>query len=221
MRSRAMIATIAALLVGLAGPPVLVLIGNRILGNLPSMTMQVLGELVMWAFLAFVLFVVVYVEKRPIISIGLRRPDWSTFVSGLLLGISVLFILPLITKLLVHVFGFSGPEKGLVPLRGLPIWFRVFLALTGGIIEETLYRGYAVERLATLTGRDWLGGLIAAVIFGLAHIPAWGVGFALSADLPFGIVMTIFYLWRRDLVANIIAHTTALIVGLLMLAPAP
>jgi membrane protease YdiL (CAAX protease family) len=93
------------------------------------------------------------------------------------------------------------------------------VGVTGGAIEETLYRGYAIERLATITGRRWLGGAISAVAFGLAHVPGWGIGFALAADLPFGIVMTLFYLWRRDLVANILAHSTVLVVSLLTAVP--
>jgi membrane protease YdiL (CAAX protease family) len=70
----------------------------------------------------------------------------------------------------------------------------------------------AIERLATVTGRRWLGASIAAVAFGLAHVPAWGIGPSLAADLPFGIVMTVAYLWRRDLIANAVAHSAALVV---------
>jgi membrane protease YdiL (CAAX protease family) len=58
-----------------------------------------------------------------------------------------------------------------------------------------------------------------ALAFGLAHVPAWGLGVALGADLPFGIVMTLFYLWRRDLLANILAHSAGLVVGLLTVVP--
>jgi len=49
----------------------------------------------------------------------------------------------------------------------------------------------------------------------LARVPAWGVSFALAADLPFGILMTIFYLWRRDLPANMLAHASVLVVQML------
>jgi membrane protease YdiL (CAAX protease family) len=104
-------------------------------------------------------------------------------------------------------------------LARLPVWWRIIVGVTGGAVEEVLYRGYAIERLAMITGRRWLGGSIAAVAFGLAHVPAWGVGFAMGADLPFGIVMTLFYLWRRDLLANIFAHSTGMVVALLTEVP--
>jgi uncharacterized protein len=90
---------------------------------------------------------------------------------------------------------------------------------TGGVVEEVLYRGYAVERLGTITGRPWVGGVISVFAFGLAHVPGWGVPFALAADLPFGLLMTMFYLWRRDLPANILAHSTALVVAMLTIGP--
>jgi membrane protease YdiL (CAAX protease family) len=61
--------------------------------------------------------------------------------------------------------------------------------------------------------------MISAVIFGLAHIPTWGVAFALGVDLPFGIVMTLFYLWKRDLIANIIAHSGGLVAAMLTDVP--
>jgi len=113
---------------------------------------------------------VVYVERLPLSSIGLRPPGWLTIVSGLLLWFVAIYLMSPVTNWLINTLGLPGFEKGLSKLRGLPVWYKVFIAVTGGIVEETLYRGYAVERLASLTGRNWLGGLIAAVIFGLAHI---------------------------------------------------
>ena len=42
-------------------------------------------------------------------------------------------------------------------------------------------------------------------------LPARSFGPALAANLPFGMVMTGFYLWRRDLVANGAAHSLLLL----------
>ena len=91
----------------------------------------------------------------------------------------------------------------------------MFVGVTGGCVEETLYRGYAVERLATLVHRRWLGAMLATVAFAAAHVPLWGVAFVVTADLPAGIVLVLFYLWRRDLIANALAHSTGITVALL------
>jgi uncharacterized protein len=119
----------------------------------------------------------------------------------------------------VEAFGREGAAAGTAALTALPLWFRIIVGATGGIVEETLYRGYAVERLARLTGRRWLGASLATLAFGAAHIPAWGVGFAAVADLQAGVVLVLFYLWRRALVANMLAHSTALIVAMFTIVP--
>ena len=53
------------------------------------------------------------------------------------------------------------------------------------------------------------------VAFTLAHIPPWGTVYSVIAVLPFSVLMTAVYAWRRDLVANSAAHSAALLVGLL------
>jgi len=87
-----------------------------------------------------------------------------------------------------------------------PLWLRIVAVITAGVVEESLFRGYAMERLATLTGSYGWAGLISLVVFGLVHLPFWGPGILFSA-LFGGSVFTLLYLWRRDLWACIIAHT--------------
>ena len=214
-----MLPTSLALLVALAGPPLFVVIPDRLIGESPSPGVLAVLQLLYCGLAGFVVWLVIRVEHLTLRSIGVRRPGWSTVVSAILVTLGVLYLLPLITTPLVKALGSEGFETGLRRLARLPAWFRVLAGITGGIVEETLYRGYAVERLGTITGRRWLGGALSAIAFGLAHIPAWGTGFALGADLPFGIVMTLFYLWKRDLLANMLAHSTALVVGVLTAVP--
>jgi uncharacterized protein len=212
------LATSLAILTALFGPPLVVLLSNWLFGRNPTLAIEVILEVLFWGFPAFVVWVIVRYERLPLASIGLRRPDWSTLIAGVLVWIGLHFLLPLITQPLVSAFGTSGFDAGLNAVARRPVWFRVIGGLTAGIVEETLYRGYALERLGAITGRRWFGGAISAVIFGVAHIPFWGVGFALAVDLPFGIVMTVFYLWKRDLVSNMIAHSVG-IVAMLPVVP--
>jgi membrane protease YdiL (CAAX protease family) len=191
----------------------------HLVGDSPNLGMQVVLQLVFCLFAVAIIVLVLRYERLPLRSIGLRRPDGYTiptavglFALGFLL--QVLLIGPLVQR-----WGQAGAAAGLAELSALPIWFRLVLGVTGGIVEETLYRGYAVERLATLTGRRWLGAVLATVAFTAAHIPAWGLGFALVADLPAGVLLVLFYLWRRDLVANMLAHSAGIIVAMLTTVP--
>lgn len=45
----------------------------------------------------------------------------------------------------------------------------------------------------------------------------WGGVFAIAADLPMGMLMTFAYIWRRDLVANALAHSVALLIGMALI----
>jgi hypothetical protein len=56
----------------------------------------------------------------------------------------------------------------------------------------------------------------AGLLIALAGPP---IGFAPAADMPFGVLMTVFYLWRRDLLANMLAHGTGLVVAMLTVVP--
>jgi membrane protease YdiL (CAAX protease family) len=204
--------------VSLFGPPLFVLISDWLFGAFPSLGVQMGLQLLYCGLAALVLWVVVRIERLPLESIGIRRPTWSTLQWGVVLY-GVVYVLPLVTGPLLTTLGTDGLETGMQRLSFLPVWFRVIVGLTGGIVEETLYRGYAIERLSTMSGSRPLAASISAIAFGLAHVPMWGLGFALGADLPFGIVMTLFYLWRRDLLANILVHSTGLVVAMLTAVP--
>ena len=206
--------TVVTLFVALGAPPLFVLIPQRLFGPSPRLSVQLVLQLLYCGLVFAVLWVVRTQERLPLRSIALHRPDMTTLASGVLLAGVAFFALPLITAPLGKALN-AEVQGTAQTLASLPLWFRLLLGVTGGIVEETLYRGYAIEQLARISGQVWLGATISVLAFTFAHIPAWGWRFALAADLPFGILMTIFFLWKRDLIANIIAHAIALVAGLL------
>lgn len=52
----------------------------------------------------------------------------------------------------------------------------------------------------------WLAALVPLAVFTLAHLSAWGWGHLVGV-LFGGALLTGLYLWQRDLVACMIAHT--------------
>lgn len=210
-------ATVLVLCVACGGPPALAAAAAVAFGRSPALPIQIILQGVLCAIAVVVILAVRRAERLPLASIGVRRPDVST---GLLAGGIVLvayFVLPLLTTPLMAMLSLGGFDAGLDAIRRQPPWWRVCVALTSGPIEEVLYRGYAVERLGTLAGRRWGGGVIAAVVFGLAHAPFWGLGPALAANLPFGLLMVAAYVWRRDVIANAAAHAALLLLTMVPL----
>jgi len=47
--------------------------------------------------------------------------------------------------------------------------YAICLAVRAGVIEETLFRGLAIEQLTVLTGKRWLAASLAALAFTALH----------------------------------------------------
>ena len=88
--------------------------------------------------------------------------------------------------------------------------------MTAGIVEDTLFLGYAFTRLTRITGSQWLAGMVASAVLSLLHLPNWGVGPVLTYFVAVGLAMS-FFAWRRDLLANIVAHTIVDGMGLVVI----
>jgi membrane protease YdiL (CAAX protease family) len=195
------------------GPPLLAF-ADRATPGAPRPVFPVLLQLAFCAIAAGVLLVVTRVERLPLSSIGIRRPGAGTAVTVVVLAAAA-WLLPLLTQPLVRAMvDTDAVAAAMQRLFAMPLWLRWLVAATSGFVEEILYRGYAIERLSTFAGHRWRGAVLAALIFALAHTPVWGARFALAVDLPFGLLMTGSYLWRRDVIANGAVHSGLLVLAL-------
>ena len=169
---------------------------------LPNMTFvsAIWKESLIWICVVMLLLIVRYGEKLPFRSIGFGNSKWWK---------SILWSLPLtaacllVGGMLVHLTGF-GHGRAAEAFEKLPLWLVTLIVIRAGVVEELFYRGYAIERLQTLgLGRFW-SAILPLVIFSAAH---WTGGWAnIVLAFGLGLILAIFYLWRRDIVANMIGH---------------
>jgi membrane protease YdiL (CAAX protease family) len=104
-------------------------------------------------------------------------------------------------------------------LTRLPLWLVILVVLRAGIVEELFYRGYAIERLQRLGLNRYLAGLIPLLVFGFAHgVDGWA---NIVMALALGAILTAIYLWRRDLVANMIGHFMVDFIALMLARISP
>lgn len=193
-------------LVGLAIALVVPLIGpTRFLPPVPGAGPLYVREWFWWALLLLVLLYVVVVERRPLSSIGFKRPSLMSFVWGFLAAAVSLIGLGLILAFVAPALGLKLNQGAMNAILQTPLWYRVALVTRAAFVEETLFRGYGIERLQELTGNRWLAGFITWATFTVAHVGHWGWA-ALFLPAWAGLVLTGVYLWRRDLASNITAH---------------
>ena len=166
----------------------------------PTFASALIKEAGMW-LVAVVLVVIIRVgEGLPLTSIGLGTARWGkSILWGLLLGVVCL----LIAGGLIALTGYTGGESGKA-LGQLPTWLVSLIVLRAGVVEELCYRGYAIERLHALGLPRSLAAGVPLLIFGVGH---WTGGWAnIVIALVLGGILALFFVWRRDLVANMIGH---------------
>lgn len=166
----------------------------------PTLSSALIKEAGMW-LLAVVLIVIIRVgEGLPLTSIGLGTTRWGkSILWGLLVGVGCL----LVAGGLIALTGFTGGEAGKA-MGSLPVWLISLIVLRAGVVEELCYRGYAIERLHALGLPRGLAAGVPLLIFGVGH---WTGGWAnIVIALVLGGILALFFIWRRDLVANMIGH---------------
>jgi membrane protease YdiL (CAAX protease family) len=170
-----------------------------------------------WSVSAVLVAIIVFGERLTLASVGLKMPRLAD-VAYLFLAIVVTFIGNGIAFAIGAALsgGAASPPAALASLLSIPLVLRVAMALTAGICEEFMSRGYAIERLTAITGNRFIGAAVPCILFTLGHIRLYGFGVGLLPVLASAIVMTILYVWRRNLVVNMAAHALIDLYGLLV-----
>jgi len=164
-------------------------------------------EAIFLASACALLLLVTRLEKLPLTSVGLGTSRWWKSVGW---GLVISAICAGLALGLIHLTGFGkGPTAA--ALGRLPLWLVTVIVFRAGIAEELFYRGYAIERLRSLGLGHWASAIIPLAIFSVGHWTGGAANILVAAVL--GGVLTVFYLWRRDLVSNIFAHVLVDFVG--------
>jgi membrane protease YdiL (CAAX protease family) len=152
------------------------------------------------------LLLVVYWERRPLTSIGVR----ALSVRDLLAAVATLLAFVLVNCRLI-LFVDRMPVlraelmRGVAMYASLPKWLDWSGLVANGIAEEVGFRGYAIERIEELTGSKLLGASVPLIVNVLVHAPVWGFhGMLIKA--PILLLLVALYLWRRNLPACALAH---------------
>jgi membrane protease YdiL (CAAX protease family) len=199
----------AAIVVALAGLPVAAMIARA----MPSRPVSFeVGTILCALLVGGSIFMVTHIEGASLASMGIGRRFRTSLVWGLGRAALAVFLYGPIFARMIAVLGDADFQRARAHFALLPAWMRVALVVTNGIAEETLYRGYALERLITVTGRARISAALVVFAGGLAHLVHWDWRFTVTTFVA-GTIGTAFYLWRRDLIESIVAHVVTDAVG--------
>lgn len=180
----------------------MVLIRYAFVFFVPEMTFaaEILKETLIWVSALVLVVIIRRGERLPLRSIGLGTARWW---KSILWGFVIAIVSTAVVGGLAYLTSY-GHGPGSAAFEKLPLWLITLIVFRAGVVEELFYRGYAIERLQMIGfGRFW-SVTIPLVIFSLGH---WSGGAAnILIAFAAGAILTGFYLWRRDLVANMIGH---------------
>ena len=139
------------------------------------------------------------------------------------IGVALFFPMTLsaaVVDALLRAAGLGGPSTPapvFAPEGALEIALAVVLVVVVAIAEETIFRGYLIHRLRTLSGSQPLAIAASSLLFALGHGYQGPSG--LIAIGVIGVFLSLVYVWRKTLVAVTTMHFIQNFIGI-VLAPA-
>jgi membrane protease YdiL (CAAX protease family) len=192
--------TIVGLCLALLGIPAVTTL-SRLAADPVASNVVLARELAILGVTALLIWIVRQRERLPLSSIGIRTDGIGRSLAW---GVGLAVVCFAIVIACLAGFSALGIHygEGQVISRALPL--TLLTVVRAGISEEVLYRGYALERLQSLTGSKWIAAGATLVLFALFHYRQGLAGIFLAFVV--GAVLTGFYLWKRNLIANIFGH---------------
>jgi CAAX protease family protein len=162
------------------------------------------SELAFWEFINDLLITLTiiaiarYWEKETWSSVGITRFS----LADLFLGVAtflIYYLIPLgwMMGKVLH----AGVTQGAIHTE---FWFLASVA-SSVFFEELANRAYIIERVIAFTGSRLLAGIASLLLSITLHIPGRTLGGALQRG-PVLLLLTVLYIWRRNVVACLVAH---------------
>ena len=193
--------TAAGLLIALFGIPAITMLHRALASDPTASASIVIREVGILLLTGVLLWIVIKGEKRPLSSISLRTDRISRSL-GWGVGLAVVCLGAAVACL--AAYSAMGVHYGEGQSISRALGVTTLAVVRAGISEEVFYRGFAIERLQSITGSKWIAAGISLVLFAGFHFRQGWAGMLLA--LVLGAVLTAFYLWKRDLLANMVGH---------------
>src|ERR1700683_5047607 len=130
----------------------------------------------------------------------LRRLGWLELVFAIA-GLFTALVLSGVVSRFV-----TAPKFDLQQIASVPLAVRICLVATAAICEEFIFRGFAIEEIGVLTGSRWIGAVLSLVLFALGHVGVYGFSTALLIPASVGLVLTLLYMFRNNLLVCMLVH---------------
>lgn len=168
---------------------------------------------IQWTLAAVVVGIAISGEGLSLADLGFRQPSWIDLGYTIVTSVVILVIYSA-TSPIVEALGLPVQTGATSMGVGAGIGVALARAVTTGIVEEVLYRGYPIERLLAYTESPFVAGGLTWGVFTAVHAINWPLGNLLQTALV-AALLTVVYLRRRTLAPVVGAHVLVWVVAVL------
>jgi membrane protease YdiL (CAAX protease family) len=167
----------------------------------------ILAEEIGWWLIGLLLVAyIIVVERKGLSSVGIRKVSPST-ISTAAIGFGLALLGVAAFGLIIQLTGIdpTSTEERLGETASAPLWWLILVFLRAGVVEELIFRGFIISRLIEFGASRWLTLLMSTFLFVLPHALFWP-GPALILVAFHGLAFGTIFIWKRDLLACVLAH---------------
>ncbi|MEZ2338202.1 lysostaphin resistance A-like protein [Mucilaginibacter sp. RCC_168] len=176
-----------------------------LLHDFSKATQVLVSRITFWLYTGAIYLYAIRKEKQTFLLWADKHYKTGNYILHIILIFLVILFISGICFFILKCFGLLKMSEDVIRLRKLNAPLKVFIAITAGVAEELIFRGYMMTRLCILFKNKHLPIFISAIIFGVAHI--W-YGTLVNVLYPaiIGIVFGYHYYKYRNLKMLIICH---------------
>jgi len=199
---------VIALIIVLFLQPVLTWIFIRLYALPVTSTLFLFTRLFYWVLAMGIWYYAKVIEKQHILLWKEQKYDFIFYlISIALIFISVILCMAVVRIVchFLHVNMKSDNLENAIRIFKAHKYLAVFTALTAGVTEELIFRGYLQPRLEILFKNSYVAIFVSSAIFGLLH---FGFGTIINMIGPFviGLIYAIYYQKYRNIKVLMISH---------------
>jgi hypothetical protein len=174
-------------------------------------------RIMIWAVLALLYLYATRVEKQPFLPWPDKKYKPLFYAGSTFILLVIIFIAAGIIKVILLGFIHEQISHKLLEYAGFfkhNIPLLIFTALTAGVTEELIFRGYMQPRLEKAFNSPVIAVIITAFLFGVLHSP-YGTLIQFLNPLFIGALFSVFYWKYRNIKILILCHFLVDILSLL------
>lgn len=185
--------------------------GIHHLFGIPQLTVSYLfiTRSLIWLFLFLLWQYAVRIERQKFLIWPEKKYTfWASILSLIVITAAIttsLVIVLIIIRLSLHKLESSNLMKQMISLFKTNPFLLMYTAITAGVTEELIFRGYLLPRLKILLKSPFLAIFISALIFSLAHFQ-YGTIINVVAPFIIGLALAFYYWEYRNIKIIIIFH---------------